>query len=261
MTTFEPTCTEPGRWGRAPQADAPAEEILAYLQHCDVCEFHAMLNLEEDLSLDYLLREACRDLDVAEAARPAARPARAARLRRLWPVARAPQPHRFPFEQRLTRACIAAFSIVVLWVGFTAYQQGHLTAPDPVPAEDTVAEVEPLDEATIRLSGTSLAETRTGRLYVSRVLTASESGQPLQAGMLFEEDQLTAAAPGLTLGSVLRVTNPANGLSVEVRVVKRSYEERELHLSPHAAEVLGLDGAALVFVEVRSAPPPPDLAP
>ena len=72
MNTFDPTCTEPGQWHQAPDADAPASEILAYLHHCDVCEYHAMLNLEEDLSLDVLLRDATRDLKVDDVVSPAA---------------------------------------------------------------------------------------------------------------------------------------------------------------------------------------------
>ena len=48
MTTFEITCTEPGRWDRAPDAEASASEILAYLQHCDACAYHARLVQEQD---------------------------------------------------------------------------------------------------------------------------------------------------------------------------------------------------------------------
>ena len=70
MTTFEPTCTEPGRWDRAPDAEASASEILAYLQHCDGCAFHTQLVDEEDRPLDLLLQEACGDLVVDDVALP-----------------------------------------------------------------------------------------------------------------------------------------------------------------------------------------------
>ena len=263
MTTFEPTCTEPGRWGRAPDADAPAAEILAYLQHCDICEFHAMLNLEEDLSLDYLLRDACRDLVIDEVERPAAAPTPARRWTGLLlgRKDRVPQPRiahqRFQFERSLTHACIAAFSIVVLWIAFTAYPFGQTDV-----AEAPVAAVENAEPEMIALpTGDALAGTRPGHLYVSHALADNESGQPVPAGgVLYEEGQLTAAAPK-PLGSILRVTNPQNGRTVEVKIVKRIYEAREIFLPSLATDSLGLDGDAIVFVEVVFTPPPVDLAP
>ncbi len=262
MTTFEPVCTEPGRWDRVPDADAPAAEILSYLRHCDICEFHAMLNLEEDLSLDYLLRDACRDLVIDEVERPAAAPVREkagfmARLRK----DRVPQPRlareRFHFERSLTHACIAAFGIVVLWIAFSAYPFGQTDAmPEPVAA---VEDAEP--EMVVLPTGEALAGSRPGHLYVSRPLADDASGQPVPAGgVLYEEGQLTAAAPR-PLGSILRVTNPQNGRVVEVKIVKRIYEAREILLPSLATDSLRLDGEAIVFVEVVFTPPPVDLAP
>ena len=262
MTTFEPTCTEPGRWDRVPDADAPAAEILSYLRHCDICEFHAMLNLEEDLSLDYLLRDACRDLVIDEVERPAAAPGRsgAGLLARLWKD-RMPQPRsareRFHFERNLTQACIAAFSIVVLWIAFTAYPFGQTDAvQEPVAA---VENAEP--EEAVRLIGENFADSRPGHLYVSRLLADNDIGQPVSAGgVLYEGDRLSAAAPR-PLGSILRVTNTQNGRTVEVKIVKRIYEPREILLPSLVSDSLGLDGDAIVFVEVVFTPPPVDLAP
>ena len=263
MTTFEPICTEPGRWDRAPAADAPAAEILAYLRHCDICEFHAMLNLEEDLSLDYLLRDACRDLVIDEVERPASAPAHrwTGRRARLGRQDRMPQPRfvqeRFHFERSLMQACIAAFSIVVLWIAFATSPFGQAGV-----AEEPVAQVENAEaEMAVLLTGEALAGTRPGHLYVSRALADNDSGQPVPAGgVLYEEGQLTAAAPR-PLGSILRVTNPQNGHAVEVKIVKRIYETREIFLPSLAADSLGLDGDAIVFVEVIFTPPPVDLAP
>ena len=262
MTTFEPTCTEPGRWDRVPDADAPAAEILSYLQHCDICEFHAMLNLEEDLSLDYLLRDACRDLVIDEVERPASAPVRSgvglmARLRK----DRVPRPRfareRFHFERNLTHACIAAFSIVVLWIAVTASPFGQAdAAEEPLAVVDTD---EP--EMVVLPTGDALAGTRPGHLYVSRPLADKDSGQPVPAGgVLYEEGQLTAAAPR-PLGSILRVTNTQNGRAVEVKIVKRIYETREILLPSLVSDSLGLGGDAVVFVEVVFTPPPVDLAP
>ena len=262
MTSFEPTCTEPGRWDRAPDAEAPASEILTYLQHCDICEYHAMLNLEDDLSLDILLRDACRDLVAHDVERPAKAPERERATLMPWlrRKHRAPRAgtlqERFRFDRSLTHAFIAAFSIVVLWISFTAYQLGQEVA-----TEAPIADVEEAALfAEVLFSGQLIADLKAGHLYVSRVLSDSDSGQPLQGGMLYEEDQLPVAAPR-PVGSVLRVTNPGNGLSVEVKVVRRSYEDREIFLSAYAADSLRLDGIAYVFVEVIHTPPPVGLAP
>ena len=261
MTSYEPTCTEPGRWGRAPDADAPAPEILAYLQHCDICEYHAMLNLEDDLTLDVLLRDAVRDLNVGDLPLPAppARHERAARRLRPGRKDRLPQTHlfnnRFQYERSLTQACIAAFSIVVLWIAFTSYPFGEQAAPAPIVEETAVT---PLTVAAP--SGQFVADIKAGLLYAPRVLNEYESGQYVQGGVLIEEDQLTVKAPR-QVGTVMRVTNPQNGMSVKVKVAERTYEEREIFLSAQAADSLGLDGTAYVFVEVIMSPPPAGLAP
>ncbi len=257
MTTFEPTCTEPGRWDRAPDAEASASEILAYLQHCDGCAFHTRLVDEEDRPLDLLLQEACSDLIVDDVALPGVTGKRPLlpRLRRRAPAARYGQ-QRARFEQRLTQACILAFGIVVLFISFTVYQldQGR-------PAQATVAEADALPGIDEPLSGRLLEVINQGRLYVSRVISDSYDGQRTRGGMLYNKDQLTATIPHLAVGSILRVTNPRNGISVLVKVVDRGSVEREVYLSSSAADSLGLDETAIVFVEVLSEPPPVAIGP
>lgn len=242
MTTYDPTCTQPGHWRRPPEAHAPDAEVLAYLRHCDVCEYHAMHNLEEDLSLDYLLREACRDLalDEVHPIPPFHAVATARRDRAAQP--RVPA---FRFERSLTQACIAAFSIVVLWVAFVGYR----TAPAP---PDAAVETPPeavMAEALPSLSPHLLADKQEGRLYLSRIAEAPGLGRLATA-----EAALTATVPGLLPGSFLRVTNPANGRSVAVKVVAAAASDWEIALSASAAEALGLDGDAYLFVEILSEP-------
>jgi len=256
MTTFEPTCTEPGRWDRAPDVEASASEILAYLQHCDGCAFHTRLVDEEERPLDLLLQEACGDLVVDDVLLPGATSKRLLlpRLRRA-PAARYGQP-RARFEQRLTQACILAFGIVVLFISFTAYQLGQGRTD-----QDIVAETHVLPRIDMPLSGRLLEVINQGRLYVSRVISDSYDGQRTRGGMLYDKDQLTATIPHLANGSVLRVTNPRNGISVLVKVVDRGPQEREIYLSSSAADSLGLDETAIVFVEVLSEPPPVVIGP
>lgn len=263
MTSFTPTCTEPGRWDPAPDAEAPATEILAYLQHCDLCEFHAMVNLEDDLSLDVLLRDACRDLVIDGVERPAGTPERKRVARMPWRRRpdRAPEAHTlhegFRFERSLTQAIVAAFSIVVLWTSFTAYQLGRTPTPE-APVADVEAAV---PFADVPLSGQFIADRKAGHLYVSRDLPDGDSGQPMQNGMLYEEGSLLPVAAPRQVGTVMRVTNPANGLWVEVKVVEQRFEKREIFLPSQATDSLGLGGAAYVFVEMIYTPPPAGLAP
>ena len=160
------------------------------------------------------------------------------------------------FEQRLTQACILAFGIVVLFISFTAYQLDQSR-----PAQAPVAEVDPLPGIDEPLSGRLLEVINQGRLYVSRVISDSYDGQRTRGGMLYNKDQLTAAIPHLADGSILRVTNPRNGISVLVKVVDRGSVEREVYLSSSAADSLGLDDTAIVFVEVLSEPPPVVIGP
>ena len=140
-------------------------------------------------------------------------------LRRRAPAVRYGQ-QRARFEQRLTQACILAFGIVVLFISFTAYQldQGRLS-------QDIVTE----DDALIGvpLSGRLLEVINQGRLYVSRVISDSYDGQRTRGGMLYNKDQLTATIPHLAVGSILRVTNPRNGISVLVKVVDRGPVDRQ----------------------------------
>jgi hypothetical protein len=258
MNTFDPSCTEPGRWKQTPDADAPAPVILAYLQHCDACEFHAMLNLEDDLALDVLLRDACRDLVVSDGEQPVAAktPPHTRSVSRTPPVRadRAPRAglaaERYHFERNLTQACIAAFGIVVLWIAFTTYQ-GNLGASFAPPAAALEDAVPP---AAVPLSVQTIADKNEGRLYLPSVSDGYEAGQLTHGGVLYEAGQLTASAPGLLPGSFLRVTNPVNGISVAVKVVQQTYADWEIVLSPRAADSLRLDGAAYVFVEVLSEP-------
>jgi hypothetical protein len=259
MHTFELTCTEPGRWDRAPDAEAPASEILAYLQHCDECDYHTRLAREEDRSLDLLLRDACGDLIVDDVALPGAAGARRPRSR--WrrtdrgPVARYGH-EGLSFERRLTQACILAFGIVVLWIAFSSYQR------DPAgSAEAVVAEAE-TPETAVPAPGPVLATIgaeEVSRLYFTRVVSAEYDRQFMQSS----RERLVAEIPDYDVGSVLLVTNPFTGASVEVEILRRSYRDHEILLSTSAADVLGLDSAAVVFVQALSNPSSarPNLAP
>ena len=97
----------------------------------------------------------------------------------------------------------------------------------------------------------------------ARLVTASWYGPGLAghrttSGEIFNPRHLTAASKTLPMGSVVKITNPGNGNSVNVRINDRGpfVPGRALDLSRHAAERLGIlhKGVAAVRMSVRSTP-------
>jgi hypothetical protein len=91
-------------------------------------------------------------------------------------------------------------------------------------------------------------------------------GRTTSSGERFNQNDLTAASTTLPLGSRVRVTNPANGRSVEVRINDRGpyVPGRTIDLSRGAAERIGLARAGVGPVEVASpiaAPTPGGMMP
>jgi rare lipoprotein A len=91
-----------------------------------------------------------------------------------------------------------------------------------------------------------------------RVGTASWYGEAFDGletanGEVFDMDELSAAHPTLPLPSVVRVTNLANGRSLDVRVNDRGpfVEDRLIDVSQAAARRLGFEQAGLTPVRVK----------
>jgi rare lipoprotein A len=80
------------------------------------------------------------------------------------------------------------------------------------------------------------------------------SGKKTSSGEVFDKDALTAAHREFPFGTVLRVTNLANGKSVEVTVNDRGPvdKSRIIDLSEAAAREIGMirDGTTRVKIEV-----------
>ena len=72
-------------------------------------------------------------------------------------------------------------------------------------------------------------------------------------GEIFDTNELTAAHRTLPFGTLVRVTNPANGLSVVVRINDRGpfIEGRVIDLSRAAAEAIGISGAGVAEVDLE----------
>jgi len=82
-------------------------------------------------------------------------------------------------------------------------------------------------------------------------------GQKTSSGEIYDMYAMTAAHPVLPIPSYVRVTNPANGKSVVVRINDRGpfHAGREIDLSWTAAYKLGYTGQGSTLVEVESVLP------
>jgi rare lipoprotein A len=122
--------------------------------------------------------------------------------------------------------------------------------------------------ATLGLAVTvALAAGPAGARGVGRTLTglASWYGEPhhgrrTASGEIFDQHALTAAHPSLPFGTRLRVTNLANGLTVDVRVNDRGpvVPGRIVDLSRAAARVVRGIGRGVFRVRLEVLPPSGD---
>jgi rare lipoprotein A len=89
------------------------------------------------------------------------------------------------------------------------------------------------------------------------LVRARYHGQKTSSGEIYDMYAMTAAHPILPIPSYVRVTNPANGKSVVVRINDRGpfHAGREIDLSWTAAYKLGYVGQGSTLVEVESVLP------
>jgi rare lipoprotein A len=127
----------------------------------------------------------------------------------------------------------------------------------PTPATPVVpaitAPAAPLGDPVAAESAPEVLEVITG---IASYYANSLTGRRTASGERYDPQQLVAAHRSLPFGTILRVTNPANGNSVEVRVIDRGpfTRGRVLDVSRSAAEALGMirRGIAPVHIEVLS---------
>ena len=81
------------------------------------------------------------------------------------------------------------------------------------------------------------------------------AGRKTTSGEAYNPQALTAASKTLPIGSVVKVTNPQNGKSVNVRINDRGpfVRGRSLDLSQRAAEKIGVIHKGVARVKVFSA--------
>lgn len=106
------------------------------------------------------------------------------------------------------------------------------SAEQALPHAVDIGDIDPPREGTARSLGRGMAS------YYGR----SFAGRRTASGETFDPQQLTAAHRTLPFGSKVKVTNPANGRSVVVRINDRGpfSRGRVIDLSHRAAEDLGL---------------------
>jgi len=83
------------------------------------------------------------------------------------------------------------------------------------------------------------------------------NGHITSTGERYNENAMTAASKTLPIGSHVKVTNPENGKSVEVRINDRGphVRGRTMDLSKRAAQKLGITKKGVAKVEVTPAAP------
>ena len=91
----------------------------------------------------------------------------------------------------------------------------------------------------------------------------SENGRQTSSGERFDPHKLTAAHRHLPFGTIVRVTNRLNGLSVDVRINDRGpyAKGRVLDLSEAAADTLDMKKSGTAPVKIEVVAPPSAQAP
>ncbi|MDX1545519.1 MAG: septal ring lytic transglycosylase RlpA family protein [Rhodothermales bacterium] len=231
MNPADLACTAPARWPAPPLPDAPDDEVLAYLRHCETCPHHAAHERRRDLPLDVLLMEATGGLPVQPV------------------VALPPPPRRARILPMAWKALAAAAVLAGMAVGLPRLA-GDRSTPERPPS---IAEAPAVRQPS--LPGQTVGEG--GRLmwYAGGVISPEREGRYTGSGVRYDAARLVAAAARLPFGSQLRVVNPANGRSIVVTLIDRGTGDGRLHLSTAAAEALGYSGAPrMLLVEVLSTP-------
>jgi rare lipoprotein A len=132
--------------------------------------------------------------------------------------------------------------------------------PDtPAPAETTPQPVPPQPEtAKPPIQKTPAVQAKLSQIGEASWYGAQHQGRPTASGEIFDQRLFTAAHRTLPFGSKIKVTNLANGKSVEVKINDRGpfAEDRIIDLSQAAAKALEIlqSGKATVRLELLSDP-------
>jgi len=148
--------------------------------------------------------------------------------------------------------------VVAGLLGFAPLAASSAAAPDApavAPATSTavieLVPVQPTTDVTASPAPSDPEETSLGRGSAS-YYAAKFDGRRTASGERFDNDEMTAAHRTLPFGSLVRVTNPANGRRVVVRINDRGpfTRGRLIDVSRAAAVELGMVGRGHADVEL-----------
>ena len=141
---------------------------------------------------------------------------------------------------------------LVLFQGCALLQRPpEIAAPAETPAQPAPSQLVPVKPALKKSPAVSAELPQTGE---ASWYGAQHQGKQTASGTIFNQAGLTAAHPSLPFGSKIKVTNLANGKSVEVEITDRGpfVGNRIIDLSQAAAKVLEMvdSGTATVRLEL-----------
>lgn len=160
------------------------------------------------------------------------------------------QPLRYLNSRRSLAKIVVSATLTATIIGCSSQSNSPPIAQDsPQAAPPPVTQ--PVQETPI---SSQQGETQTGAAaFISEEL----QGQKTASGETYDQNQLVAAHASYPMGTVVRVTNPENNRTVEVRVIDRiapakSADQPLIDLSRTAAQQLGFTqkGIAKVRTEV-----------
>ncbi len=151
------------------------------------------------------------------------------------------------FSERRLYATATGVALM-LFQGCAIIQSPFETTPQPAPSQPA-----PAQPAEKKPAPATLPQTGQASWY-----GAQHQGKQTASGTTYDQAALTAAHPSLPFGSKVKVTNLANGKSVEVEIIDRGpfTGNRIIDLSQAAAKALDMieSGTATVRLEMSSGP-------
>lgn len=111
---------------------------------------------------------------------------------------------------------------------------------------------EPTQSSSHKQKHTSSQSKQSTQRVTASYYGAAFAGKPTASGEKFDASALTAAHKTLPFGTIVELTNPANGKTVQVRINDRGPHTagREIDLSNAAAKQLGIDGVGALEMRV-----------
>lgn len=129
----------------------------------------------------------------------------------------------------------------VVFIAVTAILIGCTSQPERPIGQDSQQEAVPqVPQPVKEVPSQQVQEVRTG---LAAFISEDFQGKKTASGDTYNQNQLVAAHPSYSMGTVVRVTNLENGRTVEVRIIDRiaaakDTEEPIIDLSRAAAEQL-----------------------